>query len=92
MGESVILSMLYRLFPDVPSDTQELASTLESLFENETTKTEAGDTPQQFWEGTRAVPCPITLIDFMTYLIVPETAKFLIAQDLGISNAEVNKV
>ena len=92
MGESVILSTLYRLFPDASSNTQELASTLQSLFENKTTDVEPGDTPQRFWEGTRTDPCPITLRDFLTYLIVPETATLLIAQDLGISNAEANKI
>ena len=92
MGESVILSTLYRLFPDAPSDTQELASTLQSLFENEMTEVEPGDTPQRFWEGTRTDPCPITLRDFLTYLIVPEIAKLLIAQDLGVSNTEANEV
>jgi len=92
MGESVILSTLYRLFPDASSNTQELASTLQSLFENKTTDVEPGDTPQWFWEGTRTDPCPITLRDFLMYLIVPETATLLIAQDLGISNAEANKI
>ena len=65
---------------------------LQSLFENETTDIEPGDTPQWFWEGTRTNPCPITLRDFLTYLIVPETATLLITQDLGISNAEANKI
>ena len=65
---------------------------LQSLFENETTDIEPGDTPQWFWEGTRTNPCPITLRDFLMYLIVPETATLLITQDLGISNAEVNKI
>lgn len=92
MGESIILSTLYRLFPDASSNTQELASTLQSLFENETTEVEPGDTPEQFWEGSRTHPCPITLRDFLTYLVVPETATFLIAQDLGVTNAEANRI
>jgi hypothetical protein len=92
MGESVILSTLYRLFPDAAADTDELASTLYSLYENETAECEQGDVFQRFWEGIKFERCPIVLIDFLTYLVVPETAVLLIAADLRISNALANQV
>ena len=92
MGESVILSTLYRLFSDASADTNELASTLQSLYENETTKCELGDTHQHFWEGANFHTCPIYLIDFLTYLVVQETAVLLIDEDLEVSNTRANQI
>lgn len=92
MGESVILSTLDRLFPDVSSDTKELASTLHSVFKNEMSESEDGDLLQRFWEGTKMNPCPIALRDFLTYLVVPETAVLLIAKELGVTNAQANYI
>ena len=92
MGESVILSTLYRLFPDASADTNKLTSTLHSLYENETTECEPGDVFQRFWEGIKFEPCPFTLRDFITYLVVPETALLLITADLHIPNAHANQV
>jgi hypothetical protein len=92
MGESIILSTLDRLFPDVPSDTKELASTLHSVFDNEMSESEDGDLLQRFWEGTKTNPCPIALRDFLTYLVVPETAVLLIAKELGVTNAQANYI
>ena len=92
MGESIILSMLDRLFPDVPSATKELASTLHSVFDNEMSESEDGDLLQRFWEGTKTNPCPIVLRDFLTYLVVPETAVLLIAKELSVTNAQANYI
>jgi hypothetical protein len=90
MGESVILSTLYRLFPDGSADMDELASTLHSLYENETA--EDGDVFQRFWKTMKTGCCPITLRDFLIYLVVPETAVLLIAADLGVSHANANRI
>jgi hypothetical protein len=92
MGESVILSTLYRIFPDSASDTEELASTLDSLYENDTVESETGDLLQRFWDGSKISPCPITLRDFLTYIVVPETATLLIAKELGVTNAKANHI
>lgn len=90
MGESVILSTLNRLFPDTSSATNELASTLNSIYENEMMDIEHGDLPEQFWEGTRG--SPLTLRDFLTYLVVPETAELLIAKELNVTSAQANRI
>jgi len=92
MGESVILSTLDRLFPDVSSDTKELASTLDSVYDSDLAEIEDGDLLQRFWDGTRSDPCAITLRDFITYIVVPETAVLLIAKDLGVTNAQANYI
>ena len=94
MGESVILSTLNRLFPDKPSATNELASTLNSIYENEMTEVEGGggDSTVQFWEGTRDNLCPMKLSDFLTYLVVPETAVLLIAKELNITSVQANRI
>lgn len=90
MGESVILSMLGHLFPDTSSATNELASTLNSIYENEMADVEGGDLHVQFWEGTRDNSCPMTLSDFLTYLVVPEMAVLLIAKELNVTSAQAN--
>ena len=90
MGESVILSMLGHLFPDTSSATNELASTLNSIYENEMADVEGGDLHAQFWEGTRDNSCPMTLSDFLTYLVVPEMAVLLIAMELNVTSAQAN--
>ena len=92
MSESIILSTLDRLFPDISSDTKELASTLHLVFENEMSESKDGDLLQWFWEGTKMNPCPIMLRDFLTYLVVPETAVLLIAKELSITNAQANYI
>ena len=92
MGESVILSMLGRLFPDTSSATNELASTLNSIYENEMVEIESGDLHAQFWEGTRDNSCPMMLSDFLTYLVVPETAVLLIAKELNVTSAQANRI
>jgi hypothetical protein len=92
MGESVILSTLNRLFPDTSSATNELASTLNSVYENEMTDIEGGDLPERFWEGTKDNACPMTLRDFLTYLAVPETAVLLITKDLHVTSAQANRI
>ena len=91
MGESVILSTLDRVFPDMLSDIKELASTLQLLYENEMDECK-GDLLQRFWEGTRTEPCPITLRDFFTYLVIPETAVLLIAKEMGVTNTTANHI
>jgi hypothetical protein len=90
MGESVILSTLNRLFPDTSSATNELASTLNSIYENDMTDIEHGDLVEQFWEGTRG--SPMTLRDFLTYIVVPETAELLIAKELNVTSAQANRI
>lgn len=90
MGESVILSMLGHLFPDTSSATNELASTLNSIYENEMADVEGGDLHAQFWEGTRDNSCPMMLSDFLTYLVVPEMAVLLIAKELNVTSAQAN--
>jgi len=92
MGESVILSTLNRLFSDASSNTSELASTLNSVYENEMADSEDGDLFQRFWEGTRVNPCPITLRDFLIYIAVPETAVLLIAKELSVTRAQANNI
>lgn len=93
MGESVILSTLNRVFPDPSSDTKELASTLHSLHKNEMVECEQGDLLQRFWDGTTTFhPCPITLRDFLTYFIVPETAALLIAKEMGVTNTKAHYI
>ena len=92
MGESVILSTLNRLFSDTSSNTNELASTLNSVYENEMTDTEGGDLLQRFWEGTTVHSCPITLRDFLTYIVVPETAVLLIAKELSVTSPRANHI
>lgn len=92
MGESVILSTLNRLFPDTSSATNELASTLSSIYENEMADTEGGDLAGQFWEGTTDSLSPMTLRDFLTYLVVPETTVLLIAKELKVTSAQANRI
>ena len=94
MGKSVILSMLGHLFPDTSSATNELASTLNSIYENEMVDIEgaSGDLHAQFWEGTRDNSCPMMLSDFLTYLAVPETAVLLIAKELNVTSAQANHI
>ena len=92
MGESVILSTLNHLFSDTSSNTNELASTLNSVYENEMTDSEGGDLLQRFWEGTTVHPCPITLRDFLTYIVIPETAELLIAKELSVTSACANHI
>jgi hypothetical protein len=93
MGESVILSTLNRLFPDTSSaNTNELALTLNSVYENDMVDAEGGDFSEQFWEGTRDSPSPMTLRDFLTYLVVPETAVLLIAKELNVTSAQANRI
>jgi hypothetical protein len=55
-------------------------------------ESEDGDLLQRFWEGTNTNPCPITLRDFLTYLVVPETAVLLIVKELGVTNAKANYI
>lgn len=83
MGESVILSTLNRVFPDTLSATKELASTLHSVYENEMAECEP---------GALLDPYPIMLRDFLTYLVVLETAVLLIAKELGVTNAKANYI
>jgi RTC4-like domain len=90
MGESVILSTLNRLFPDTSSATNELASTLSSIYESDMTDIEHGDLAEQLWEGTRDSHSPMTLSDFLTYIVVPETAVLLIAKELNVTSARAN--
>lgn len=90
MGESVILSMLGHLFPDTSSATNELASTLNSIYENEMADVGGGDLHAQFWEGTRDNSCPMMLSNFLTYLVVPEMAVLLIAKELNVTSAQAN--
>jgi hypothetical protein len=71
---------------------EELVSTLQSLYENEMEECEEGDLLQRFWDSTRIEPCPITLRDFFTYLIVPETAVLLIAKEMGVTDATANHI
>ena len=92
MGESIILSTLTRIFPDPSSDTKELTSTLHSLYENEMDECEQGDLLQRFWDGSRIHPCPIMLRDFLTYLVVPETAALLIAKEMGATNTKAHYI
>lgn len=92
MGESVILSTLNRLFSDTSSATNDLASTLNSIYENEMNDAEGGDLPERFWEGSRDNPCPMSLRDFLVYLLVPETAVLLIAKDLNVTSAQANRI
>ena len=92
MGESVILSMLGRLFPDTSSATNKLASTLNSIYENKMVDIEGGDLHAQFWEGTRDNSCPMMLSDFLTYLVVPEMAVLLIAKELNVTSTQANHI
>ena len=92
MGKSVILSTLGRLFPDTSSATNELASTLNSIYENEMVDIEGGDLHAQFWESTRDNSCPMTLSDFLTYLVVPEMAVLLISKELNVTSAQANHI
>ena len=54
------------------------------------TDIEGGDLPEQFWEGARVNPCPMMLRDFLTYLVVLETAVLLIAKELNVTSAQAN--
>ena len=53
---------------------------------------EQGDLLQRFWEGTKTNPCPITLRDFLTYLVVPEMTVLLIMKGLGVTNVQANNI
>ena len=87
-GEFIILATLGRIFKDTLSALVYLSSTLEELFHNETVDLEPGDLYHHFWEGAVFVNSPISLRDFFEYILLPETATRLIAQDLEISIAE----
>ena len=68
---------LARLAPDVP-DGWSFADAVDS---------EPGESYHLFWEGINIIS-PIPLHDFFDYILLPEMATLLIAQDLHVSKAE----
>lgn len=89
-GEYIILATLDRIFKDTISTTLHLNSTLKHIFQNETVDSEPGDSYHRFWEGVDSefTTSPIRLRDLFDYILLPEVATLLIAQDLNISKAE----
>lgn len=89
-GEYIILATLDRIFKDTISTTLHLNSTLKHIFQNETVDSEPGDSYHRFWEGVDSefTTYPIRLRDLFNYILLPEVATLLIAQDLNISKAE----
>lgn len=68
--------------------------TLKDLFNNETVDSEPGESYSNFWEGVDSefTTSPIALRDFFDYILLPETATLLIAQDLNVSKAEAHGI
>lgn len=64
--------------------------TLKDVFQNETVESEPGESYHRFWEGvdSNSSTSPMSLRDFFDYVLLPETASLLIAQDLHVSKAE----
>jgi hypothetical protein len=64
--------------------------TLKEVFQNETADSEPGESYHCFWEGVDSefTTSPIRLRDFFDYILLPEVATLLIAQDLQVSKAE----
>jgi hypothetical protein len=89
-GEFIILATLDRVYKDTLSTLLHLTTTLKDLFQNETVDSEPGESYHRFWEGVdlEFTTSPIRLRDFFDYILLPETAMLLIAQDLSISKAE----
>ena len=77
-----------RVFKDTLSTIVRLAATLKDVFENETVDSEPGESYHLFWEDVD-ITSPIPLRDFFDYILLPEMATLLIAQDLHVSKAEV---
>ena len=76
-----------RVFKDTLSTLVHLTTTLKDVFENETIDSEPGESYHLFWEGIDIIS-PIPLRDFFDYILLPEMAMLLIAQDLHVSKAE----
>ena len=76
-----------RVFKDTLSTIVRLAATLKDVFENETVDSEPGESYHLFWEDVD-ITSPIPLRDFFDYILLPEMATLLIAQDLHVSKAE----
>jgi hypothetical protein len=92
MGELIILATLNRMYNDTLLTLVNLASTLQDLFETETTDSEPGDPPCRFWDGAEFLTSPIRLQDFFEYILLPEAAALLISQDLNVSKAEADGI
>lgn len=60
------------------------------MFLNETVESEPGEAYHRFWEGVDPAftTSPIQLRDFLDYVLLPEIATLLIAEDLHVSKAE----
>ena len=91
-GEYLILATLDRMYKDTVSTTTmiQLAITLKDVFQNETVDSEPGESFHCFWEGINSefTTSPIRLRDFLDFILLPEVATLLIAQDLQVSKAE----
>ena len=64
--------------------------TLKEVFQNETADSESGEAYHHFWEGVDSefTTSPIHLRDFIDYILLPEVATLLIAEDHQVSKAE----
>ena len=80
-GELIILPTLHRMYNDTLSTL--LASTLQDLFHSQ-----PGNSCHHFWDGADFITSPIHPRDFFEYILLPETAALLIAEDLNITRAE----
>jgi RTC4-like domain len=89
-GEFIILATLDRIFKDTISTSLHLTMTLKDVFQNETVDSEPGESYHCFWEGVDSefTTSPIRFRDFVDYILLPEAATLLIAQDLDVSKAE----